>query len=98
MLDTLTRETFAPLLNQTFQLSTEDGPVFEVELIEVEEVPGTPNQRKPFSAVFLAPAEPLLGQAIYSLSHQDLGPGEDLGRGQSSFSLITSHGANRMTE
>ena len=74
MLETLTRDDLAPYLNQKFQLSNEDHPIFEVEMIEAEEMPGTASQRKPFSVIFLAPAEPLLEQAIYSLSHQEIGP------------------------
>ena len=74
MLDTLQHEQLTPLLNQKFQLSSEDGPLFEMELVEVQEMAGTAGQRKPFSIIFLAPQEPLLDQAIYSLAHETIGP------------------------
>jgi hypothetical protein len=74
MLDTLERDDLAPYLHQNFQLSNEEGPIFDVEMIEVVEMPGTATKRKPFSVIFFGPEEPMLEQAIYSLAHQDIGP------------------------
>ena len=74
MLERLTREDLLPYVGNKFRLSTEDQPIFEIELHAVEAVGGTPNQREPFSALFLAPAEPFLQQAIYTLEHESIGP------------------------
>jgi hypothetical protein len=73
VLETFTAETFRPLLNERFELVTEDGRV-DLELVDVTEsaAPGA-ERRAQFSIVFSGPADPILPQAIYRLEHPELG-------------------------
>ena len=73
MLETFTAETFRPLLNERFELSSKDGGV-DLELVDVTEsaAPGA-ERRAQFSIVFSGPADPILPQAIYRLEHPELG-------------------------
>jgi hypothetical protein len=73
VLETFTAETFRPLLNERFELVTEDGRV-DLELVDVTEsaAPGA-ERRAQFSIVFSGPADPILPQASYRLEHPELG-------------------------
>ncbi|HEX2325126.1 MAG TPA: hypothetical protein VHQ00_06980 [Chloroflexota bacterium] len=79
MLETFTRETFAPHLGETFRLGLDGGSDLELTLIETTDLsqpgasqaPGAP--RAPFSVVFRGPREALLPQRIYRLRHDRLG-------------------------
>jgi len=80
MLETFTRDTFAPHLDQRFQLEHPGGMV-EIELVELTDLssktsPQPPPQRVkrvPFSIVFRGPRDPILVQQIFKLSHSRLG-------------------------
>jgi hypothetical protein len=76
----LTVGDFAPLLHERFVLSGgargdhNGGDVsFEVQLIEVTEIPREPGGRAPFSLVFQGDPEPTLPQRIYRVEHPQLG-------------------------
>jgi hypothetical protein len=73
MLDTLTLEVFRPLQGDRFRLVPDDAPAFEVELVEVTEIPREPGERAPFSLVFQGGPNPPLPQRIYRIEHEKLG-------------------------
>lgn len=73
MLDTLQKESWQALLNQTFDGSTETGPI-RFELVEVTGMGIKPGaKREPYSLVFRGPANPVLKQGIVPLQHTQLG-------------------------
>jgi hypothetical protein len=72
-LDTLTVDHFRERLNDSFRVEAEDGTAFDVELVEVMEVPRAPGGRVPFSLVFRGGPSPTLPQAIYRLENDALG-------------------------
>ena len=51
----------------------DDSPPFEVELVEVTEIPREPGGRAPFSLVFRGGPNPPLPQRIYRVEHDELG-------------------------
>jgi hypothetical protein len=76
----LTAEDFRPLLRERFVLSSgarsehNGGAVsFEVELVEVTEIPRKPNGRAPFSLEFQGDPDFTLAQGIYRVEHERLG-------------------------
>ena len=76
----LTAEDFRPLLHERFVLNAgaegehNGGAIsFEVELVEVTEIPREPNGRAPFSLLFQGDREQTLPQAIYRVEHPQLG-------------------------
>ena len=71
-LEGLTAAHFAPLLNECFTMSAE-GQAFDVELVEVTEIPREPGGRAPFSLVFEGGPNPPLPQRIYRVEHEALG-------------------------
>lgn len=82
MLETLTRETFEPLIGEKFTLTLPDERTFDFALVDVVELPAArragrraaaapPPRRVPFSIYFTA--EPLLPQAMYPMQHDALG-------------------------
>jgi hypothetical protein len=73
MLEALTLEDFRPLLHDRFRIAPDEGPAFEVELIEVTEIPREPGGRTPFSLVFQGGPNPPLPQQIYRVEHEKLG-------------------------
>jgi hypothetical protein len=73
MLDTLTLEDFRPLLHDRFRVAPDGAPTFDVELVEVTEIPREPGGRAPFSLVFEGGPNPPLPQAIYRVEHDRLG-------------------------
>jgi hypothetical protein len=72
-LEALTADDFAPLLHQRFCVDPGDRPPFDVELIEVNEIPREPGGRAPFSLVFKGGPSPPLAQRIYAVEHDRLG-------------------------
>jgi hypothetical protein len=75
-LDSLTVADFAALRGDRFRIAPDDSPAFEVELVEVTEIPREPGGRAPFSLELQGGPNPPLPQRIYRLQHQDLGPME----------------------
>lgn len=73
MLEDLTIDDFRPLLNQHFRIAPDEAPEFEVELVEVTEIPREPGGRAPFSLVFRGGPNPPLPQRIYRVEHEKLG-------------------------
>jgi len=73
MLEDLTVEDFRPRLHDSFRISPPDGAAFDVELVEVTEIPGDPGGRAPFSLVFKGGPNPPVEQRIYSVEHDKLG-------------------------
>jgi Domain of unknown function (DUF6916) len=73
MLGDLTIDDFRRLLNQTFRITPHDAPAFEVELVEVAEIPRDGDGRTPFSLVFQGGPNPPLEQRMYPVEHDELG-------------------------
>jgi len=75
----LTAEDFRPLLHERFVLRGARGEhnggeiPFEVELVDVTEIPREPGGRAPFSLVFQGGPDQTLPQAIYRVEHSRLG-------------------------
>ena len=55
------------------RIAHEASPPFDVELVEVTELPREPGGRSPFSLEFQGGPNPPLPQRIYRLEHHDLG-------------------------
>jgi hypothetical protein len=72
-LDTLTADHFRDRLEESFRVSAPDAPAFEIELIEVTEIPREPGGRMPFSLVFRGGPSPPLPQGIYRIENDELG-------------------------
>jgi hypothetical protein len=72
MLDTLTVDDFRPLQGDRFRITPDGAEAFEVELVEVTEIPREPGGRTPFSLVFQGGPNPPLEQAIYRVEHDEL--------------------------
>ena len=68
-LDDLTVADFEPLLYERFRLAA----AYDVELVEVAEIPREPGGRAPFSLVFEGGPTPPLPQGIYAVEHEDIG-------------------------
>ncbi len=65
-------KTFAPLVNNTFKVKlAEPIPELALELVEVKE--SCNAQCEGFSLIFNGPAERLLEQQLYAVSHDILG-------------------------
>jgi hypothetical protein len=73
MRDTPTIDDFRPLLNDHFRIVPDGAEAFEVELVEVTEIPREPGGRVPFSLVFQGGPNPPLEQRIYRVEHDGLG-------------------------
>jgi hypothetical protein len=72
-LETLTVDQFRERLHDRFRIAPDDAEAFEVELVEVTEIPREPGGRAPFSLVFQGGPSPPLPQAIYRVEHDGLG-------------------------
>ena len=72
-LETLTVDRFRELLNDRFRISPPDGEAFDVQLVDVTEIPREPGGRAPFSLVFEGGPSPPLEQRIYRVEHDGLG-------------------------
>lgn len=80
MLETVTVDTFRPLLGSAFGIVVDESRRFEAELEAVEaagaqaaDAARAAGGREPFSIVFRGPVEPVLPQRIYRLEHSELG-------------------------
>ena len=73
-LETLSAADFAALRGDRFRIAPDDSPPFEVELVEVAEIPREPGGRAPFSLVFQGGPDPPLPQRIYRVENAALGP------------------------
>ncbi len=73
ILSSLTRESFAGRLGESFTVRGDGLPDLELKLAEANALGGDSDDREPFSLIFIGPLEPLLPQAIYSLAHDGLG-------------------------
>src|SRR3954451_4954265 len=74
MLDRLTDADFAPHQGQLFRVvAAEEGPPFEVQLIEVAESDAPGPAHHQFSLVFRGGPDAPLPQRIYRVEHDDLG-------------------------
>jgi len=73
MLEKLTVDDFRPLQGERFQIAPDGAEAFEVELLEVTEIPREPGGRAPFSLVFKGGPNPPLEQRIYRVEHDGLG-------------------------
>ena len=73
MLEKLTVDDFRPLQGERFRVAPDGAAAFEVELVEVTEIPREPGGRAPFSLVFQGGPSPPLEQAIYRVEHDGLG-------------------------
>ncbi len=78
MPETLSKESFAELLNTKFRvlLETENAPEVELELAEVVEFPTLTHSRSDverFSLYFYGPGDFFLPQGTYRLAHERLG-------------------------
>ena len=72
-LETLTVDRFQDRLHDRFRIAPDGGEAFDVELVEVTEIPRAPGGRAPFSLVFHGGPNPPLPQAIYRVEHDGLG-------------------------
>jgi hypothetical protein len=73
MLDDLTVDDFRPLLHDSFRISPPDAAAFDVELVEVTEIPRDHGGRAQFSLVFRGGPNPPVEQRIYAVEHDQLG-------------------------
>lgn len=80
MLDKLSVDEFMPAVGQTFTLDVGEAGTLDLELVGAStHPPDTPSKdesgnRSPFSVRFRGPAEPILGQRIYRLDNETVGP------------------------
>jgi hypothetical protein len=72
-LESLSADDFAALHGDRFRIAPGDAPPFEVELVDVTEIPREPGGRAPFSLVFRGGPNPPLPQRIYRVEHGQLG-------------------------
>jgi hypothetical protein len=73
MLEKLTVDDFRPLQGERFRVAPDGAEAFEVELVEVTEIPREPGGRAPFSLVFQGGPNPPVEQQIYRVAHDGLG-------------------------
>ena len=73
MLESLTCDSFAKHLQQSFEIEA-GSQNLALELIEAKALgAGAEGERQSFSLLFRGPAEPLLEQQIYKMSHAEMG-------------------------
>ena len=73
MLEELTRTSFEPHLNSTFQLDHEEAGALDLELTEATDKTPEGALGEQFSLIFKGPPEPYLPQQTYALEHPALG-------------------------
>jgi hypothetical protein len=80
MLDTVTLDTFAPLVGQPFRLILDDGNSVEATLTRATaspfpgwQPPENAPRRQPFVLHFVVPVEVVFPQRIYRFAHDTLG-------------------------
>lgn len=71
MLDTLTKASFDPYMNETFEVHTESVGMVEVELVETSE--SRHDNMESFSVIFRGPMETPFEQKIHTLKHPGMG-------------------------
>jgi hypothetical protein len=77
MLDSMTKETFAPRVGSTFEIRLNPEETVAVELAEVTTFPDYEGQRRePFSLIFRGAHRFVLPQGIYRVEHKEMGPME----------------------
>ena len=70
----VTHSTFAERVGDVFTLRADDLILeLTLEAADARTAATDPETRTPFSLVFAAPPDPLLGQAIYPIGHPELG-------------------------
>ena len=67
----LTKKSFEPYLNDTFQIKFEGGELLELELAEINEDSNEQSER--FSLVFKGPPEKTVVQMTYRITHEKMG-------------------------
>jgi len=75
-MESLTLADFQPYLNQVFSIRLSDGGTYPLELVELQELGGSPESgfRQPFSLMFRNPdKKAYLPQQIYRLEHEQMG-------------------------
>jgi hypothetical protein len=77
LLESLTVNTFSPLVGEVFRLHLDPAPPLDLELIDASAL-GTPDPRqtsprKPFAIVFRGPGGVYAPQRTYRLEHRTLG-------------------------
>ena len=72
-LDALTKDSFEPSRGERFQLSTPDGPAFDLTLAAIAGNGMRGKAREQFSLHFLGPRDPVLPQMIYRLENPRMG-------------------------
>jgi hypothetical protein len=73
VLEKLTVDDFRPLQGERLRVAPDGAEAFDVELVEVTEIPREPGGRAPFSLVFRGGPNPPLPQRIYRVEHEKLG-------------------------
>ena len=73
-LDTLSLDSFAPRLGETFRVRVHPEQVVDMELVEARSL-GTAAMRKrgPFALLFKGPTSSILPQRIYRIEHDSVG-------------------------
>jgi hypothetical protein len=71
MLEHLTRDSFAPLLNAQFRM-VQGANVISMDLIEVSELRSS-RHNEAFTLVFRGPSDHFLSQSTYQFDHPSLG-------------------------
>jgi hypothetical protein len=71
----LTSDVFNGLIDQDFELTSQEGNKLSATLIEIRELKNySPLNRKPFSIYFnVQTSNSLLGQGVYHIFHTDIG-------------------------
>lgn len=70
----LTLQDFSALRGGHFELNVGDQGLLALSLVETHALTSNPSAvRAPFSLVFEGPAQPLLAQATYGMTHPSLG-------------------------
>jgi hypothetical protein len=72
-IEALSATDFAGLRGDRFRIVPRDAAPFDVELVEVTEIPREPGGRAPFSLEFQGGPNPPLPQRIYRVEHDELG-------------------------
>lgn len=74
MLEKLTADDFAPLMDTEFTVAIEAGANAPLRLVEIGHYPrsGVGSRPAPFSLIFEGAAETAMSQRIYRLEHPDL--------------------------
>ena len=77
VLDSLTSDTFANLVGQTFRMRVDPATVLDVELTEVtprtHEPSASEGRRQQFSIVFRVPGAEAYPQGTFTFDHESIG-------------------------